>query len=140
MIEKLLDNSLIFAKHDTTISDQEIKVLKHSRKGFLFDSNDIWTKNFVNPMLDVTMESFDRYWVSLADSLAVAKNANGSKLDKLRKRIVSMFKTERLFIIIETNMMETDFLDVTLNFLVANIFLTVNQTTILLNQYTIKPP
>ena len=127
MIEKLLDNYLIF---DTTISDQEIKVLKHSRKGFLFDSNDIWTKNFVNPMLDVT----------LADSLAVAKNANGSKLDKLRKRIVSMFKTERLFIIIETNMMETDFLDVTLNFLVANIFLTVNQTTILLNQYTIKPP
>ena len=91
-------------------------------------------------MLDVTMESFDRYWVSLADSLAVAKNANGSKLDKLRKRIVSMFKTERLFIIIETNMMETDFLDVTLNFLVANIFLTVNQTKILLNQYTIKPP
>ena len=61
MIEKLLDNSLIFAKHDTTISDQEIKVLKHSRKGFLFDSNDIWTKHFLNPMLDVTMESFDRY-------------------------------------------------------------------------------
>ena len=51
-----------------------------------------------------------------------------------------MFKAERLFIIIETNMMETDFLDVTLNFLVANIFLTVDQTTILLNQYTIKPP
>ena len=63
MIEKLLDNSLIFAKHDTTISDQDqdIKVLKHSRKGFLFDSNDIWTKHFLNPMLDVTMESFDRY-------------------------------------------------------------------------------
>ena len=44
IIEKLLDNSLFFTKHDTTISDQEIKVLKHSRKGFLFDSNDIWTK------------------------------------------------------------------------------------------------
>ena len=53
--EKLLDNSIIFAKYHTTISDQEINIFKHSRKSSLFDSNDIWIKHSDNPMFDVIM-------------------------------------------------------------------------------------
>ena len=57
--EKLLDNSLTFAKTHTTISDQEINVFKHSRKALLFDHKDVWVKNSENPMFDVIMGSFD---------------------------------------------------------------------------------
>ena len=48
--EKLLDNSLTFAKTHTTISDQEINVFKHSRKALLFDHKDVWIKNSENPV------------------------------------------------------------------------------------------
>ena len=41
------------------IYDQEIRILKHSRKALLFDSKDIWIKNSENPMFDVTMGSLD---------------------------------------------------------------------------------
>ena len=42
-------------------------------------------------------------------------NANGPKMDKIRKDVISLFKTEGLSITIETNLIETDFLDVTFN-------------------------
>ena len=57
--EQLLHNAVAFAKLHTTISDQEIRILKHSRKALLFDSKDIWLKNSENPMFDVTMGSLD---------------------------------------------------------------------------------
>ena len=46
------------------------------------------------------------------DGLSVIHNANGPKLDKLRKEIIKIFKTEGLNITIETNLTTTDFLDV----------------------------
>ena len=136
--EKLLDNSLTFAKTHTTISDQEINVFKHSRKALLFDHKDVWIKNSENPMFDVTMGSFDgaeiceivglylldklsvllhkeNVGLYRDDGLAVVDNANGPKLDKLRKKITTIFKAEGLSITIETNLIETDFLDVTFN-------------------------
>ena len=42
-------------------------------------------------------------------------DANGPKLDRLRKYIIAIFKSEGLSITIETNLIETDFLDVTFN-------------------------
>ena len=122
--EKLLDNSLTFAKTHTTISDQEINVFKHSRKALLFDHKDVWIKNSENPMFDVTMGSFDgaeiceivglylldklsvllhkeNVGLYRDDGLAVVDNANGPKLDKLRKKITTIFKAEGLSITIE---------------------------------------
>ena len=98
----------------------------------------MWIKNSENPMFDVTMGSFDgaeiceivglylldklsvllhKEDVGLYrdDGLAVVDNANGPKLDKLRKKIITIFKAEGLSITIETNLRETDFLDVTFN-------------------------
>ena len=49
------------------------------------------------------------------DGLAVIENANGPLLDRLRKKIIALFKNEELSIIIETNLSVTDFLDVTLD-------------------------
>ena len=49
------------------------------------------------------------------DGLAVIENANGLLLDRLRKKIIALFKDEELSITIETNLSVTDFLDVTLD-------------------------
>ena len=49
------------------------------------------------------------------DGLDVVKNTNGPKLDKLRREIIAIFKAEYLSITIETNLIETDFWDITFN-------------------------
>ena len=49
------------------------------------------------------------------DALAVINNANGPKLDRIRKNTIAIFQSEGLGITIETNLVETDFLDVTFN-------------------------
>ena len=49
------------------------------------------------------------------DGLAIIQKANGPKVDRLRKAIISLFKDEGLSITIDTNLIETDFLDVSFN-------------------------
>ena len=46
---------------------------------------------------------------------AGTSNANGPKLDRIKKDIIALFKKEGLSITIETNFIETDFFDVTFN-------------------------
>ena len=46
------------------------------------------------------------------DGLAVIHKANGPKMDKTRKDVIALFKHEGLSITIDTNLIETDFLDV----------------------------
>ena len=48
------------------------------------------------------------------DWLSVIENANGPKLDRLRKNVIAIFHNEELKITIDTNLTTTDFLDVTL--------------------------
>ena len=57
------------------------------------------------------------------DGLAAINNANGPKLDRIRKDIIALFKEEELSITIKTNLIETDFLDVTFNLATKNAFL-----------------
>ena len=45
------------------------------------------------------------------DELAVITDANGPKLEKIRKDIFALFKEERLPITIEISLIETDFLE-----------------------------
>ena len=49
------------------------------------------------------------------DGLAVVNQTSGHKLDRLRKDVIALFKGEGLSITIDTNLTETDFLDVSLN-------------------------
>ena len=49
------------------------------------------------------------------DRLAIVHKTNGPKVDRLRKAIISLFKDEGLSITIDTNLIETDFLDVSFN-------------------------
>ena len=56
------------------------------------------------------------------DGLAAINNANGPKLDRIRKDIIVLLKEEGLSITIETNLIETDFLDVTFNLATKKYF------------------
>ena len=49
------------------------------------------------------------------DGLAVIHKASGTKMDRIRKDITALFKSEGLSITIDTNLIETDFLGVSFN-------------------------
>ena len=105
----------------TNIDDSAIQIMKHARKSLLFDSTGVWVKNDDNPLLDVTMGSFecakicefcvlyllnkisvhidsDNIGLYRYDRLTVIDNANGPKLDRIRKNIVATFKSKELII------------------------------------------
>ena len=135
--ENLLDKAIAFAKKTVTITDQELGIIKHARKSLLFSNSGTWVKKG-DDLFDVTMGSHDgaevcelvglylldrlalitgktRVGLYRDDGLSVIKSSSGRRLDKLRKDIVELFKSEGLSITIETNLQSTDFLDVTLN-------------------------
>ena len=56
------------------------------------------------------------------DGLAAINNENGPKLHRISKDIIALFKKEVLSITIETNLIETDFLDVTFNLATKKYF------------------
>ena len=49
------------------------------------------------------------------DGLAIVHKGNGPKVERLRKGIINLFKDKGLSIIIDRNLIEADFLDVSLN-------------------------
>ena len=72
------------------------------------------------------------------DGLAAINNANGPKLDRIRKDIIALFKEEGLSITIETNLIETDFLDVTFNLATKKYspFWKANNTPLYINAFS----
>ena len=57
----------------------------------------------------------DNFGLYRDNGLALIDNANGPKLDRLRKNITATFKNEGLSITIETNLVKKDFLHATFN-------------------------
>ena len=49
------------------------------------------------------------------DGLAILRNSSGPNTDQIKKRIIKLFQKHNLKITIEANIIQTDFLDVTLN-------------------------
>ena len=56
------------------------------------------------------------------DGLAVIHQANGANIGRIREDMIALFKHEELSIIINTNLIETDFLDVSFNLEMVNFF------------------
>ena len=54
--------------------------------------------------------------------LAVINQANGPKIDMIRKDIIALFKSEGLSITIDTNLIDTNFLDVSFNLAMDKFF------------------
>ena len=68
----------------------------------------LYTLQKLSPLLGI--KNFGLY---RDDGLAAVNTSSGPVLDRMRKNIISLFKEEGLSIIIEINLVDTDFLDVT---------------------------
>ena len=136
--EELLDNTIRFAKNYITIPEDDIDLIKHCRKSFLFHENKIWKKSNCENNFDVTMGSFDGaelcefvgiYITSLIqdnfphlnfglyrdDGLGFHNSMPGPQVSKLQKDIIKIFKSCKLDITSAFNLDQVDFLDLTLN-------------------------
>ena len=135
--EELLMKSINYAKSIDAIDDNVVKVIMHSRRSLLFDKDTVWVKK-QNSNFDVTMGSYDGaelceltglYILHLLgnelgkenlglyrdDGLACFKKLSGPESERIKKKICSIFQNCGLKITIETNLVITDFLDVTFN-------------------------
>ena len=135
---ELLYRSINFAKSLISVEGNIINTISHSRKYLLFDDNVAWVKKDGNWLFDVTIGSFDgadvcelvglcllikikpllgssNVGLYRDDGLAIVHKASGPKVDRLRKDKISLFKDEGLSIAIDSNLIETNFLDVSFN-------------------------
>ena len=93
----------------------------------------------LNPLSTV----IDRSSVGLyRDGLAAINNTNGPKPDRTRKDITALFKEEGLSIAIETNLIKTDFIDVTFNLVTKKYFpfRKANNKPLYINALSNHPP
>ena len=133
-ISKVLE----FAKRSTTLIDEDIEIIKHSRKTLLFDGDEPWVKRGNSPMFDAAMGSYDEaevcemvglYALHILstkytnaniglyrdDGLAVFRSTNGRVLDKIRKEFSKVFEELGLKITVQSNLKVVGYLDITLN-------------------------
>ena len=120
------------------MSKEDIRIIKHRRKSLLSYGNEAWKKKDADTTFDVMMESSDAaelceligiYIQSLLknilskdnmglyrdDGLFILRKINKQQTDRVRKKIISIFKNIDFKIEIVTNLTEVDFLDVTFN-------------------------
>ena len=130
--KELLNKALSFAMSHVPISDQDLEIINHTKDSLLFDENGCWRKK--SGIFDITMGSFDgaecceivglyllhkiskkvptnQLGMYRDDGLAMIPHANGPKIDRIRKDITEIFKSEGLKITCDTNLLYTDFLD-----------------------------
>ena len=125
--EETLDAAIIFAQMNTSISNGDIQIIKHSKKSLVFHN----TKS----CLDVTIGSHDGAevgefvgtfilshptkwcWVTQRWWFDCSKELRWQQTDRLWKNIVQLFKKIDFKIEIKTNLIEVDFLNVTFSFI-----------------------
>ena len=135
--EKLLDEAITFAKQFIEISNDRSKIIYHCRKSLLFSRDSAWIKNN-GSLFDVTMGSYDGAEVCelvglfilhqlsqlvgvkniglyREDGLAILENASGPTSERIKKKIIKLFHQHGLNVTAETNLVQTNFLDVTFN-------------------------
>ena len=132
--EKLLTDAINFANNYANINDKGISTIVHSRKSILFCDGDLWVKKS-GAEFDVTMGSFDGAEVCelvglyflhhLArifgkeavglyrdDGLVILGNVSGPDAERVMKKVTQFFQCHQLKVTVDTNLIQTDFLDV----------------------------
>ena len=135
--EKLLENAISFAKQHADVGDKIVEIIQHCRKSMLVTNDATWVKN-TGSLFDVTMSSFDgaeicdlvglfllhklqvlfgkgNVGLYRDDGLAVLNNQPGPQSKRTRKRLIKLFQMHGLEITSESNLIQVNFLDVTLN-------------------------
>ena len=130
--EKLLDAAIKWAKGLTPITKQEIKIIKHCRKTFLFFKGESWIK-LKNEEHDNPMGCLDGAEIAeliglfllfglkkiikkedtalFRDDLIAVVKLSGPQAERLRKKLFDFFKSHGLSIEVQCNIKQTDYLD-----------------------------
>ena len=132
-----MSKCLGFAETKVQITEDDKKIIYHSRKSLLFDRGNTWMKKG-GDLFDVAMGAYDGAEVCELvgtfllekiseicnkcdiglyrdDGLAVFRNKSGTHLEKIKKKLQRLFKEYDLEIIAESNQKIVNYLDVTLN-------------------------
>ena len=134
--EELLDKTIKWAKTLCPITNDEVKIIKHCRKSFLFHKNECWVKKG-NKEHDVTMGSNDGAEIAeivglfllngikryikkddsglYRDDFISVVNISGPQIERLRKNLFNFFGQYNLKVTIEANIKCTDFLDISMD-------------------------
>ena len=132
----MFENAIEFARKTVSIDDNERRILTNARKSLLFTNNCAWQKK--TGLHDVTMGSFDgcevcelvglyildkiketfpnlTFGLYRDDGLGVHKRQRGTHVERMKNKLIDLFKSFGLKITIETKKTVVDFLDTTLN-------------------------
>ena len=134
--EELLDLAISWAKTLVQITNEEVKIIKHSRKSFLFHKKECWIKKD-NKDHDVTMGSNDGAEVSeivglfllnglkrfirkkdqglYRDDFISVVEVSGPQVERLQKNLFKFFEQYKLKVTIEANVKKADFLDISMD-------------------------
>ena len=131
--------AISFASNHTTVSPEDIRIIKHNRKSLLFHLEQAWKEKESSNCFDVTMGSYDGaelyeltgiftqlFLKDMANKEAIGlyrddgikivfNKVASQKTDKIRKKIIQVFKNIGVSIDILTNLVEVNFLDVTVS-------------------------
>ena len=135
--KKLLDDSINFARQHVQIKREDFSIIQHARKSLLYNNEIPWQKKNTK-LFDVAMGAYDGAEVceivglfllnNLAnkydknsvglyrdDGLALFKNINDHRADKIRKEFHQLFKENGLSLEIKCNLKTVNYLDITLD-------------------------
>ena len=134
--ENLLDKCLLWAQKYIKIEKEEMHAIKHSRRTLLYDNEGTaWAKQDAKDQFDVSMGAYDgaeicelvglyllndiekkikirNIGLYRDDGLAAVTACPGTKMEKIRKDLVKLFKDNGLRITADTNLTSVNFLDV----------------------------
>ena len=161
----LLNTALDWAKDFTTITEQEVGIIMHSRKSLLFNGGDAWQKSNTSGTFDVTMGSFDgaeiceliglyalhsienefpgmNVGLYRDDGLAALKSTPGPSADRIRKRLTEVFNGMGLKIEVNTCLKSVNYLDITLDLETGSFqpYRKPNDNPIFINSKSDHPP
>ena len=134
--QDLFNKALCWAKTYYNFSTQELDIIEIARKSFLFSKDTVWSKKNSHDF-DITMGSYDgaeccelvglyildkikntisyEYVGLYRDDGLAAIQGSGPFVEAKRKQICNLFKDLGLKVTTESNLKQTDFLDISLN-------------------------
>ena len=136
--KELLSKCLNFAETKVQITEDDKKIIYHSRKSLLFDKGNTWMKKKGGDIFDVAMGTYDGAEVCKLvgtfllekisevcnksniglyrdDGLSIFRKKSGTQLEKMKKKLQRLFKEYDLEITAESNLKIVNYLDVTFN-------------------------
>ena len=92
--EVTLDKEVSFPSNHTTVSLEDIRIIKHSRKSSLFPLEQAWKKKESSSCFDVTMDSYDG-----AELCKLIGRFTQSVLQDINKETMGLYRDDRLIVL-----------------------------------------